>query len=106
MILAQTLHTYKTADNVFVGATVEGQTLVIANTRNEEHASEGKFLNLVTVIPLADAIAIAKAVLALQIQADEDAYIDEMYARYQDRQAMEDDHLEHELRVEATHWLQ
>lgn len=105
MILTSPSHFYKT-DDTFVGASVEGDTLVIANTRNEESASEGNYLNLVTVIPLVEAIAIAKMVLASQQQAEDDAWVDEQWQRHLDRQAMEDDHLEHELQVEATHWLQ
>ena len=96
MILTQPLHTYK-SDDQFVGASIEGDTLVIANTRNEEHAAEGQYLNLVTVIPLQEAIAIAKAVLALQEEAAMDAYIEEMWQRHQDRLALIDSALEHDI---------
>lgn len=99
-ILAQPLHTFKSDEYTFVGAAIEGESLVIANTRNEEHAQEGQFLNLVTVIPLADAIAIAKAVLATQ-EADEDAaydaWIDAQYIRWLDHQSLVDDALAHDV---------
>lgn len=100
-ILTSPFHSYQT-DDLFVGAHVEGDTLIIANTRNEESASEGNYMNLVTVIPLIEAIAIAKMILTSQQQAEDDAWVDEQWQRYQDRQAMEDDHLEHELDVQ---WL-
>lgn len=96
MILSHPLHTFK-SDDQFVGASIEGDTLVIANTRNEEHAQEGQYLNLVTVIPLQEAIKMAKAILATQRQVDEDAMIDAMWERQLDRQAMEDDALSHDV---------
>lgn len=91
-ILAQPLHKYQDGDTI-IAAAVEGGNLVFGETRNEEHAAEGRFA-LRTVIPLQEAIAIAKAVLAAQMQADEDAWIDEMYARTMDRAALVDDALE------------
>ena len=98
-ILAQPLHTFKDGDT-FVAAAVEGDTLVIAQTRNEEHASEGNYGQLVTVISLADAIAIAKAVLAAQVEEDAafDAWIEEQAKRREDYHALVDDALESEIR--------
>jgi len=95
-ILAQPLHTFKDG-NSFVAAAIDNGQLVIAQTGNEEHAQEGKFGQLVTVINLQDAIAIAKAVLAAQEQAEEDAWIDELYQRHLDRQALVDSALEHDI---------
>lgn len=94
-ILPQPLHTFKDGD-VFLAAAVQGDTFVIAQTRNEEHASEGQFGQLVTVIALSDAIAIAKAVLAAQQQAEEDAWIEEQYQRHLDHLALQDDAIEHD----------
>lgn len=96
MILSRTLHTYKT-DDQFVGAAIEGDTLVIANTRNEEHAQEGQYLNLVTVMPLVEAIAMAKAILATQQQVEDDRWVDEQWQRHLDRQALLDSTLEHDI---------
>lgn len=100
-ILTPTAHFYKT-DDIYTGARVEGDTLIIANTRNEESAAEGKFVNLVTVIPLIEAIAIAKMVLATQEKAEADAaydaFIDEQYKRWLDHKALVDDALESEIR--------
>jgi hypothetical protein len=53
------------------------------------------------VIPLQEAIAIAKVVLACQEQADEDAaydaWVEKEYQRYLDHQALVDDALVHEI---------
>lgn len=94
-IVAQTLHTFNSGDT-FVGAQLDGGNLVIGETRNEEHANEGKF-NLLTVIPLADAVAMAKAILAAQEEAEMDAHIEAMYQRHLDRFALVDSALEHEI---------
>lgn len=96
MMIPHPLHTFK-SDDQFVGAAIEGDTLVIANTRNEEHAQEGQYLNLVTVIPLVEAVKMAKAILAMQEATNEDAWIDELYKRHQDRFALEDDALAHDV---------
>lgn len=96
-ILAQPLHTFKDG-NEFLAAQVEGQTLVIASTRNDEHAAEGQYSNLVTVINLADAIAIAKAVLALQIDAAFEAHVEAEWQRRQDYLALVDSALEQDIR--------
>jgi hypothetical protein len=97
--LSQPDYVFKSGDT-FIAAKVELGTLVLADTRNEEHASEGHFGNLITVIPLQEAIAIAKVVLATQ-QADEDAaydaWIDAQYLRWLDHQALVDDALAHEV---------
>lgn len=99
-MLAQPDYVFKSGDS-FVAAKVELGTLVLANTRNEEAASEGYFGNLITVIPLQEAIAIAKVVLAAQEQADEDAafdaWVELQYQRYLDHQALVDDALCHEV---------
>jgi 6,7-dimethyl-8-ribityllumazine synthase len=102
-IVPQTLHKFNSGDT-FVGANIANGNLVIGETRNEEHATEGKFPQLLAVIPLAEAIAIAKAVLASQAQeqADEDAayeaYIEEQWRRHEDRFALMDDALESDIR--------
>ena len=97
--VTQPHHVFKSGDT-FIAAKVELGTLVLADTRNEEHASEGHFGNLITVIPLQEAIAIAKVVLAAQ-QADEDAaydaWVEQQYQRYLDYQAMVDDALFREV---------
>lgn len=101
-ILAQTIHTFNSGDTT-VGAQIDGGNLVIGETRNDEHASEGRFDHMLTVIPLADAIAMAKAILAsnAQEQADEDtayeAWLEEEYQRRQDHLALVDSALEHEI---------
>lgn len=95
-IVAETLHQYKDGDT-FIGVGVQGDNLVIGETRNEEHAAEGTY-TLHTVIPLQEAIAIARAVLAAQQAEEEAAWIDEMYARTMDRQAVIDDALESDIR--------
>lgn len=98
--LAQPDYVFKSGDT-FIAAKVELGTLVLADTRNEEHASEGRFGNLITVIPLQEAIAIAKVVLAAQQQAEEDAafdaWMDRQYQWYLDYQALADDALAHEI---------
>lgn len=96
-ILAQPLHTFKDGD-AHVAATIDGDSLVIAQTRNEEHASEGKYGQLVTVINLADAVEMAKAILAAQEEAAMDAHVEEMFQRRQDHAALVDDALESEIR--------
>lgn len=95
MILPHPLHTFKTGDT-FVGATVEGGNLVLGETRNEEAANEGRFPQLLTVIPLQEAIAMAKAILASQ-EGGLQAYIEELGNRYQDYQALVDSSLEHDI---------
>lgn len=100
-ILAHPLHTFKTGDT-FVGATVEGGNLVLGETRNEEAAHEGRFPSLLTVIPLVEAIKMAKAILAAQQQpltedAKFDAWIDEHYQHWLDHKALVDSALEHEV---------
>lgn len=99
--IAPVLHTFKTG-STFVGASVDGQNLVLGETRNEEHAQEGRFPQLLTVIPLQEAIALAKAILAATEQETEDQYIERMYQYHLDHYALVDDHLEHELEIE---WL-
>jgi hypothetical protein len=59
-MLAPPDYTFKCGDT-FVAAKVELDTLVLADTRNEEAANEGYFGNLIAVIPIQDAIAIAHA---------------------------------------------
>lgn len=98
-IVPQILHQFN-SENTFIGVQLDGDVVVIGKTRNEEHAAEGRFLNLVTVIPLAEAVAIAKALLATQ-QADEDArydaWVEAQYQRYLDYEALVDAALEHEI---------
>ena len=100
-MLLQTLHTFKTGDT-FVGAAVSGETVVISETRNAEHAAEGHFGTLLTVIPLQEAIKMAKALIASQeepLTEDEkfDAWIDAQYQRWLDHKALTDSALEHEV---------
>lgn len=101
-ILSQTLHTFKDGDT-HVAAQIDGQTVVLGQTRNEEHASEGRF-NLLTTIPLQEAIAMAKAILALQEQeADEDEarfteWLNREEARRIDYPAIVDAALTHDIR--------
>lgn len=101
-IIHPILYTYNSGDT-FVGAQIDGGNLVIGETRNDEHASEGRFDQMLTVIPLADAIAMAKAILASQaeeIAAEDAAYeawLEEEYQRRQDHAALVDSALEHEV---------
>ena len=64
----------------------------------ESTNADGYDHKLQVVMPLAAAIEFAKAVLAAQQQADEDAWIDEMYKRHLDHMALVDDALESETR--------
>ena len=61
---------------------------------------ENVYQQLRVVLPLAEAIAMAKAILATQ-QAEEDAafdaWIDAQYVRWLDHQALVDDALVHEI---------
>lgn len=98
-MLTQTLHTFKTGQT-FVGATIDGGNLVLGETRNEEQASEGRF-NLLTVIPLQEAIAMAKALLASQeADAAYDAFIEAEWERRQDYEALVDDAMGREYAIE------
>lgn len=102
-IIAQPFHKFQDGDT-YIAAQVEGDTLVIASTRNEENAAEGQYGNLITVIKLADAIAIAKAVLAqqdletkLEEEAAYEAWLEEEFQRRQDYLALVDSSLEHDV---------
>jgi 6,7-dimethyl-8-ribityllumazine synthase len=98
-MLAQPDHVFKSGDT-YVAAKVELGTLVLAETRNEDAVADGNFSRLITVIPLQEAIAIAKAVLATQ-QAEEDAaydaWVEQQYQQYLDYQALVDSALCHEI---------
>jgi hypothetical protein len=96
-ILSQPLHTFKDGAT-FVAATIDNGQLVIAQARNEEAAAEGKYPQLITVMNLTDAIALAKALLASQAIEDEayDAFIEKEWERYQDHLMMVDDAIEHD----------
>lgn len=101
-MLSQPLHTFKTGDT-FVGTAVAGETVVISETRNAEHAAEGHFGTLLTVIPLQEAIKLAKALIASQeepLTEDEkfDAWIDAQYQRWLDHKALVDDALASDVR--------
>lgn len=94
------LHTYQDGDT-HIAAAVDGENLLIGETRNEEQAAEGKFA-LRTVIPLQEAIAIARAVLAAQEAQDEvdfwlEREIDRQYDAWRDGQDEMADAL-------ARHW--
>lgn len=83
------LLTYQDGDT-YVAAQVDGDSLILGETRNEEAAAEGKFA-LRTVIPLQEALAIAKAVLAAQeAQAEYEFWlereIDRQYDAWRDKQ--------------------
>lgn len=91
------LHQYKDGDT-FIAAQVDGDMLVLGETRNEEAAAEGHYI-LRAVIPLRDALALAKALLAKQQAADEETWLEEMYQRTLDRQALMDDALANEADV-------
>lgn len=108
-ILAQPLHTFKSdGRNVTVKAEtqsahqwVDGKP-VFTDTEvvvMESTNADGYDHKLQVVMPLADAIAFAKAVLASQEEEDAalDAHIEEMYQRRQDYAALVDDALESEI---------
>lgn len=83
------LHIYQDGDT-YVAAQVDGESLILGETRNDEAAAEGKY-TLRTVIPLQEAIAIAKAVLAAQeAQAEYEFWlereIDRQYDAWRDGQ--------------------
>ena len=63
MSIARTLTTWQDGD-AYVAATLDGTTVRIAHTRDDEHAAEGRYGNLDAVLTLEQAIAMAKAVLA------------------------------------------
>lgn len=102
--VTQTLHTFNSGDT-FIGAQVEGDSVVIGETRNAEHANEGHFDHLLTVIPLQEAIAFAKKLLAeqdaLNAWIDDDAayaaWLEEQALRHDDYKALVDSALEHEV---------
>lgn len=102
MNISHPIHVYKTSDT-FVGAQIDGETLVLAESRNEDSAAEGNYSRLLTVIPLQEAIVMAKAILAAQQQADEDAMIEAMWQRHLDRQALLDSTLEHDIVFEDAY---
>lgn len=90
------LHKYQDGDT-YIAAAVDQGMLILGHTRNEEQAAEGRHV-LHTVIPLQEAIAIAKAILAAQQQVEDEAWLDELYQRHLDRQALVDDALESDVR--------
>jgi hypothetical protein len=73
----QTTHAWVNGEPVFT----ETSVVVLESTN-----ADGYDRQLQVVMPLAEAIAFAKAVLAAQAQADEDAWIDRMYQDELDRQ--------------------
>lgn len=66
-MIAQTLHVFKDGRD-FVVAGVDGGDIVIGVTPDEEKAAEGHLTGgqLLTVLPLAQAVEIARAILAHQ----------------------------------------
>jgi len=66
-MIAQTLHVFKDGRH-FVVACVDGGDIVIGVTPDEEKAAEGHLTGgqLLTVLPLAQAVEIARAILAHQ----------------------------------------
>lgn len=85
----QSTHTWVNGEPVFT----DNEVVVLESTN-----ADGYDHKLQVVMPLAAAIEFAKAVLAAQQQADEDAMIDEMYKRHLDHMALVDDALESEIR--------
>lgn len=85
----QSSHTWVNGEPVFS----DTEVVVLESTN-----ADGYDHKLQVVMPLAAAIEFAKAVLAAQQQADEDAMIDEMYKRHLDHIALVDDALESEIR--------
>lgn len=98
-ILSQPLHKYQDG-KTFIAASIDNGQLVIAATGNEEKATEGNYGQLVVVMNLKDAIAMAKGILATQ-EANEDAkydaWIEEQAKRREDYAALVDSALEHEI---------
>lgn len=97
--LAQTLHQYKAEEGVVVafqtGHSFDWQTGESTPTVElEQSRNGGESFTCRAIIPLSEAIAFAKAILAAQEQAEDDAWIDAQYERHLDRMALEDDALE------------
>jgi hypothetical protein len=84
----QSTHAWVNGEPVFSDSEV-----VVLESTNED----GYDRKLQVVMPLAAAIEFAKAVLAAQQQAEEDAWIEQMYQRHLDQQALADSALEHEI---------
>jgi hypothetical protein len=63
MSIARTLTTWQDGDT-YVAAVLDGATVRIAHTRDEEKAAEGSYYGVEAVLSLEQAIAMAKAVLA------------------------------------------
>lgn len=82
-MLAQTLHQYQDG-SAFIGATVDGDSVVIGQTRSVENAAEGRYNDLLAAMPLVEAVELAKRILALQ-EAAEDAEIDRMAEEWEER---------------------
>jgi len=90
-VKAETQSTHKWVNGEPVFSDTDVVVLESTNADGYDH-------KLQVVMPLAAAIEFAKAVLAAQQQADEDAMIDEMYKRHLDHIALVDDALESEIR--------
>ena len=84
----QSTHAWVNGEPVFT----DTEVVVLESTN-----ADGYDHKLQVVMPLAAAIEFAKAVLAAQQQAVEDAWIEEMYQRHLDHQALVDAALEHEI---------
>lgn len=83
----QSTHEWVNGEPVFN----DNEVVVLESTN-----SEGYDRKLQVVMPLAAAIEFAKAVLAAQQQAAEDALIEAMYQRHLDHEALMDDAIEHD----------
>ena len=83
----QSTHAWVNGEPVFT----DTEVVVLESTN-----ADGYDHKLQVVMPLAAAIEFAKAVLAAQQQADEDAWIEAMYQRHLDHMALVDDALEHD----------
>lgn len=87
----QVSHQWINGEPVFTGTEI----VTIESTNEEGYAHQ-----LLTAMPLADAVAMAKAILAQAQPADEDAaydaHIEAMYERHLDHQALVEDAIEHD----------
>lgn len=69
--------------------------VALRQTRNDEHAAEGKYVEIVAAIPLREAVAMAKAILAAvndeaQRDAELDEWVDQWLAECEDERIEQD----------------
>lgn len=104
-MLTQTTPLYKYNDrDSHIAFVVDGGNLILGETRSEEAAQENAYTMRMT-IPLAEAIAAAKALLASQAAAERveddaryEAWLEAEYERRQDYLALVDSAVEHDIR--------